>query len=298
MFNQNSGYSLADIAAVAGGNNGLFGDGNGGGAWWILLLFLFAFGGFGWGNNGEGGFTRPWGAPASNSGATTRAEITYGLDMSGLKSGITDLGSQMKDGFYALNTGLLEGFAGSTAAVTNGIQAIQTDICNLGLTNLQNTNTIISAINADTIANMQNTFGITTQLNAMANQQQNCCCETQRQLERDFADLNYNLATQECDTRRSITDGVRDIIDTNNANTRSILDFLVQDRITALTNENSALKTQISQSEQNAYLVSQLAPKASPAYVVANPYTGAIYPLTTYGSGYGCNCNCGMGCGC
>lgn len=292
MFNNNNGYSLADIAAAVGANDGF---GNGGNAWWIILLFLFGFGGFGWGNEGggwgRGGFTSP-----SAQGATTRAEITYGLDMSDLQHGITDLGGSMKDGFYAINTGLLNGFANSTAAVTGGIQAIQSDICNLGLTNLQNTNTIVSAINADTIANMQNTFSLTTQLNAMSAQQQACCCETQRQLERDFADLNYNLATQECDTRRAITDGIRDLADVSNANTRSILDFLVQDRITALTNENNNLKTQISQNEQNAYLVSQLAPKTAPAYVVANPYTGTIYPITTYGSGYGCGCN--MGCGC
>ena len=45
MFNQNGGYSLADIAAATGVRNGngdgMFGD-NG---WWIILLFLFA----GWG---------------------------------------------------------------------------------------------------------------------------------------------------------------------------------------------------------------------------------------------------------
>ena len=291
MFNNNNGYSLADIAAAVGANDG-FGSGNN--AWWIILLFLFGFGGFGWGNEGGmwgrgGGFSSP-----SAQGATTRAEITYGLDMSDLQHGIADVGSNMKDGFYAINTGLLNGFANSTAAITGGIQAIQSDICNLGLTNLQNTNTIVSAINADTIANMQNTFGLTTQLNAMSAQQQACCCETQRQLERDFAELNYNLASQECDTRRTITDGVRDLIDVNNNNTRQIIDFLVQDRITALTTENQALKGQISQSEQNAYLVSQLAPKAAPAYVVANPYTGTIYPITTYGSGYGCSCGCSL----
>ena len=48
MFN-NSGYSLADIAAATGGNNN---NGFGGDGWWIILLFLFA----GWGNNGYGGF--------------------------------------------------------------------------------------------------------------------------------------------------------------------------------------------------------------------------------------------------
>lgn len=57
MFNSNNGgYSLADIAAVTDNrnNSGLFGDGFGGGAWWIFLLFLFAWGGFGFGGNGFG----------------------------------------------------------------------------------------------------------------------------------------------------------------------------------------------------------------------------------------------------
>jgi hypothetical protein len=68
--------------------------------------------------------------------------------------------------------------------------------------------------------------------------------------------LNYNLATEACAVRAAITTGARDIIDNANNNTRQILDFLVQDRITALTTENQALKGQISQSEQNAYLLS------------------------------------------
>ena len=62
------------------------------------------------------------------------------------------------------------------------------------------------------------------------------------------------------------------------------LDFLVQDRITALTTENQALKGQISQSEQNAYLISQLRPVANPAYIVANPYTGYYGYNSFYGA--------------
>jgi len=53
-----------------------------------------------------------------------------------------------------------------------------------------------------------------------------CCCETQRAIERGFAETNYNMATQACDTRRAIADSTRDIIDSNNAGVRSILDFL------------------------------------------------------------------------
>lgn len=95
--------------------------------------------------------------------------------------------------------------------------------------------------------------------------------------------MNYNLADQACQNRQATLDAARDIIDNANANTRSILDFLVQDRLTALTTENSALKNQISQAEQNAYLVSQLGNKAPiPAYVVANPYAAVPY--------YGCGC--------
>lgn len=51
MFNGNSGYSLADVAAATG-NNGMFG--NDAGAWWIIILFLFCFMGGGvCGGNGR-----------------------------------------------------------------------------------------------------------------------------------------------------------------------------------------------------------------------------------------------------
>lgn len=50
MFNGNSGYSLADVAAATGSNNSW---GNDGGAWWIIILFLFCFMGGNWGGNGQ-----------------------------------------------------------------------------------------------------------------------------------------------------------------------------------------------------------------------------------------------------
>ena len=62
-----------------------------------------------------------------------------------------------------------------------------------------------------------------------------------------FADTNYNMATQFCDTRRAITDGTRDIIDNTNNGIRSILDFLTQDKISTLQSENQTLKFAASQ---------------------------------------------------
>jgi predicted peptidase len=91
-------------------------------------------------------------------------------------------------------------------------------------------------------------------------------------MERGFADLGYAMATQACDTRRAIADSTRDIIDSNNAGVRSILDFLTQDKIATLAAENQSLKFAASQAAQNAYLVGELRPAPIPAYTVANPY--------------------------
>lgn len=102
--------------------------------------------------------------------------------------------------------------------------------------------------------------------------------ENKQLIQSSFADLNYNLASEACQNRQTVNQGVRDIIDNNNNNMRSILDFLVQSKIDTLNAENTALRGQISQSEQNAYLVSQLGQKApQPCYVVANPYSGTTY---------------------
>lgn len=272
MFNNENGYSLADIAAATG--NGANDSFFGGSGWWIILLFLFAWGGWGNGGYGNGGLNGLAPAMVGN-------EINYGLGMNDLYHGITDLNSTVANGFYNLNTGLLTSSANTNAAIAAGTSAIQSDICNMGMQNLQNTNSITQAINADTIANMQNTFGISQQLANMQSAQQLANCQTDQNIASSFAQLNYNLATEACADRAAITTGARDIIDNANNNTRQILDFLVQDRLSALQSENTALKGQISQSEQNAYLLSKLQPNPSPAYIVSNPYTGAY--------GYGWN---------
>lgn len=113
-----------------------------------------------------------------------------------------------------------------------------------------------------------------------------CCCETGRAIERGFADTNYNLATQACDIKHAINDS-----------TRQVLDFLTTDKIATLQAENQNLKLKASQAEQNAYLLNELKPCPSPAYVVQPP-TQVTFPVNTCGqfSGYGYNGGCGCGC--
>lgn len=265
MFNSN-GYSLADIAAATGGGNrngnGAFGDDG----WWIILLFLA------WGNNGWGDFG---GGGRRNN--CTREEISYSFDMNGLENGVRGVQQGLADGFYAMNTGMLNGFNGIQSTLCQGFSGI-----NQGMS--------------------QQTFDLSTQLHNMAAASADCCCQTQRAIERGFADTNYNLATQACDTRRAITDSTRDIIDSNNAGVRSILDFLTQDKIASLTAENQSLKFAASQAAQNAYisanqeaqtaeLIRRLeTPCPVPAYVVPNP--NCCYNYGVYANnGYGCGCN-------
>lgn len=125
MFNNSNGYSLADIAAATGGNNrndGMWDNG----AWWIIILFLFCFNGGMWGN----GFGRGMGGQGAGSpafqGTTTREEIAYGFDMNGLQSSVRGVQQGLCDGLYAMNTGMLNSFAGVNNAVCSlGYQTAQ-----------------------------------------------------------------------------------------------------------------------------------------------------------------------------
>jgi hypothetical protein len=134
MFNNNSGYSLSDIAAVSGRNGNGFGDSDG---WWIILLLLFAAGGWG---NGNG-----WGG---NGGSTTREEIAYGFDMNGLANGVRGIQQGLCDGFYAMNTGMLNGFSNVQSTLCNGFAGVNAAITNGTIADMQNTNTIQAGLTA------------------------------------------------------------------------------------------------------------------------------------------------------
>jgi hypothetical protein len=257
MFSTSNGYSLSDIAAVTGGTRS--GGFGDGDYWWIILLFLFA-------GNGN------WGFGGGSSGGSLREEISYGFDMNGLENGVRGIQQGLCDGFYAMNTGMLSGFSDVQSALCQGFAGVN------------------SAITADTTA-------ITGGIHDLSSQIAQCCCDNRYALATSFADLNYNLATQACDTRRAITDSTRDIIASNEAGVRSILDFLTQDKIASLTAENQSLKFAASQATQNAYITaSQEAqtaelirrlgtPAPVPAYVVPNP--ACCYDSRVYGASCG-----------
>ena len=260
MFNTTDGYSLADIAAATGSNRNNNGDmWNGNGAWWIIILFLFCFAG-GWGNGNGGLFG---GRDSTASGITDGYILTS--DFANIERKLDSVNNGICDGFYAMNTGMLNGFS----QVNNNITQ-------------------------QTIADMQNTNAITAQLTGLGNQMATCCCENKTLAMQNAADLNYRLAEQSCQTRQTVADAAQSITLNADANTRSILSALqdmqtqaLQDKITSLTADNQALKFAASQQAQNTYLVNALSPCPTPAYVVPNPYAGAY--------GYN-NCGCNTAC--
>ena len=145
-----SGLSVADALALGRDNEGMF-DGNG--SWVFFLFFLLAWGG-NWGGNGMNG----------TASAYTDSAIQRGFDNQAVINKLNGLESGLCDGFYSMNTSLLNGF--------NGTQ---------------------QAINNVAVAGMQNT-------NALATQLADCCCTTNRNLDA----VRYENARNTCDIVNAI----------------------------------------------------------------------------------------------
>lgn len=234
------------VAPTNSGGNGGFGW-DGNGSWFIIILFLFAF--LGWGNNG-------WGNNGGNSGGVVDGYV-LSSDFANIERKMDLINAGLCDGFYAANTTLLNGFAGVNQNMNNGFQTAELSRANQQAALMQ-------------------------QLNAMQMQAAECCCNTQRSIE----GVRYDMAAQACDTRNTVQNATRDIVENQNANSRAILDFLTNSKMRDLESANQELRLAASQSAQNNYLISQLRPCPSPAYITCNPWAG---------SGYG---GCGSGCGC
>lgn len=91
----------------------------------------------------------------------------------------------------------------------------------------------------------------------------------------------FDMAQNQCATLQAI-DKVGD----------RIVDYMAQEKMQALRDENQALRLAASQSQQNQYLVDQLRPCPQPAYITCNPWGANGY------GGYGYGGCCGTGCGC
>ena len=238
-------------------------------------------GGFGWGGDwaswiilflifgmfGWGGYGNAGGVNnPAGQGWATRADINEGFALNNLESGQRDI----------------------LGSVTSGFHGVDNAICQLGYQTQQ-------GFNNTNVALMQGQ-------NALATQIANCCCETREAIQ----GVNYNLATQACDTRNTIQNSTRDIIDNQTSGINAIMGKLSQmeynglnDKYQAALAENQALKFQASQTAQNAFITANQ--EAQTAELLRR--LGRDYPVSAYvvqpptpvqfpNFCNTCNCNC------
>ena len=257
----------ADIRACTSNN-----DGNGmwGGDWlaYILLFALIGGGGFGGFGGFGGGGILPWllfgnGGFGGNNCAT-QADLAAGFNNSAVLSNLNDLAL----GQAGIQQTLCNGFNGVNTTVMQGFNGVDNAICNLGY-------------------NVQGGF------NALQHSLDSCCCTTQRAIDSG----KYENATNTCAIQNTIQNTTRDIIDNANANSRAILDFMVQSKLADKDARIATLEGQVARAEQNAFITANqeaqtatLLPRLGrdvpvPAYVVPNPNCCYQYAQPTCGCG-------------
>lgn len=207
-----------------------------------------------------------FGGGAGLQGMATRADINEGFALQNITSGIQAIQQGICDSTYALNNAIQGGFNATQMGMMQGFNGVERGFCDL------------------------------------SHQISDCCCTTQRAID----GINYNMATQTNALQQAMCTNTRDIIDSQQAGTRAILDFLTQDKISTLQAENQALKFAASQAQQNAFITANQDAQTAEiirrlgrdcpvaAYVVPNPNCCYGNPL---GVSYGA-ANAGCGCGC
>ena len=225
----------------------------------------------GWGFGGDGawwiiilflfvfcGWGGNWGGNGAGNGSGVVDGYVLTSDFANIERKLDGVNNGLCDGFYA------------QAQLINGVQ--------------QNmSNGFMSA----ELSRANQQAALMQQLNAMQMQSADCCCKAQTAIQ----GVNYNLATQACETRNLMQTGTRDLIENQNSNTRAILDALTAQRIEAkdekIAEQNKQLfaaQLAASQAAQNNYLVQTLRPTPVPAYQSCNPWAGS--------APYGCCTSC------
>lgn len=267
------------------GNSGGFG-GFGGDWGSLIVLFLIAamFGGFGNGFGGgfgggfDGGF--PW-LMTGQQGINSNTNDGFRDAM--LNDGITSI----RDGIGNLSTQLCGCCGDMQMALATGFAGVE------------------QGANARQIANMQTAFAGQTAMNqgfnAIQGQLAQCCCDNRLAT----AQTQAIIQSENCADRAAISEGLRDIITNQTANTQKILDTLCQDKIDAKNEKILELQNQLnmatlreSQVAQNAFIQQGMTEEVDALY---NRLSNCPVPTTpVYGRTpiFTCNNNNGCGCGC
>ena len=270
----------ADIRACTCGNDG-YNNGNGmfgNDAWWIIVLLLFGWGGRGFGGFG-GGFGGGYGA-GCGAPCATQADVRAAVDQQTLISKIDQQTYGMADSFNSLNNTL-----------NNNFRGVDNAICTLGYQGAQHASNLSAQMAqccCDTRAAIKDVdVGIERAGWNLSKQISDCCCNAEKMnMQSRFDAQAYN-----CNTLQAI-DKLGD----------RIIDYMSNEKVQALRDENQALRLAASQSAQNAFITANQEAQTAelirrlgrdcpvPAYVVPNP--NCCYQPFSFN-----NCGCNNGCG-
>ena len=280
-------YLEGDLPVVqtGGNNNGGFGYGYGNDLIWIILLFAL-WGGNGFGNNGNRG---------GNCGCGCNGNMLYDINQN-TNRGFDNLA--LNSGIDGVQTALTNGFAG----VANGFANAEVSRCNAQANLLQTLNNnqfgLLSTLNAN---NNALNGAITNGFFDMAMANQKCCCENRLATQ----DLKATVISENCADREALSNGIRDIISSNTANTQAILDKLCQQEIDAKNDLISTLRSQLSMADLRASQTAQtaqiLAGQNNEIDALYNRLSNCPVPsMPVYGKQpiFTCPTNNGCGCGC
>lgn len=186
---------------------------------------------------------------------------------------------------YDINANTNRGF--DQAAVVGGINSLQNTVAN-GFANAE-----VSRCNAQT--------NLLQSMNSLGSAFQNCCCENRLAT----ADLKYTIATENCEDRAVVANGIRDVIESNTRNTQLVLDKLCQQEIEAKNDLIATLRTQLNMANLAASQTAQTAElRAGQVAEVDALYnrlaTCPVGTMPVYGNQpiFTCRNNNGCGCGC
>lgn len=166
-----------------------------------------------------------------NQGSLTRAELAEGFNFQDINGQLRGITNGLCDGFYAQNTTVREGFSGLQQNVTQGFNSISTQVAE----------------------------------NRFASQQ--CCCETNRNIDSVKAEAYKNT----CDITNAIHSEGEQTRALINANTMQEL----RDKLADRDRDLQTAEFQLSQQAQNATLIGALRPFPIPSYNTCSPYTAS-----------------------
>ena len=168
----------------------------------------------------------------------TTQDLSNGFALQNITGGIQAIQQGICDSTYALNNSIMQGFHG-----------VDNALCNLGYQTQQGFNTLGYAM-------------------------KDCCCQTQRAID----GVNFNMAKGLCDLGNVINMQTRDIVENANANYRGIMDFLVQEKLSAKDAKIAELQNRVAISDQNAVIGARI--DASVAEILRR--TGNDCPVSAY----------------